>query len=99
MVQSQTLSYQKYETSNQKYVVDSKQSLTVNTDWIPEEYNDLFKQLLVSEEVYWMRSEADGGLLPITINTQNVLFKTGVVDKVIQYQFDFLFGQGYKLIL
>lgn len=97
--QSQTLSYEKYETSNQKYVVDSKQSLTVNTDWVSQEYNDLFKQLLVAEEVYWMRSEADGGLLPITINTQSVLFKTGVVDKVIQYQFDFLFGQGYKLIL
>ena len=97
--QSQTLSYQNYETSNQKYVVDSKQSLTVNTDWISEEYNDLFKQLLVAEEVYWMRSEAEGGLLPITINTQGLLFKTGVVDKVIQYQFDFLFGQGYKLIL
>ena len=97
--QSQTLSYESYETSNQKYVVDSKQSLTVNTDWISQEYNDLFKQLLVAEEVYWMRSEAEGGLLPITINTQSVVFKTGVVDKVIQYGFDFLFGQGYKLIL
>lgn len=97
--QASQLTYESYETSNQKYVVDSKQSLTVNTDWVSEEYNDLFKQLLVSDEVYWMRSEADGGLLPITINTENVLFKTGVVDKVIQYQFDFLFGQGYKLIL
>jgi hypothetical protein len=92
-----TLTYTQYDSSNLNYIVDSKQSITVNTDWVDESYNDIFKQLLVSEEIYWVKSATD--LLPLTINTQNVTFKTGVVDKVIQYTFEFDFGQGYKLIL
>ena len=92
-----TLSYNQYDSSNLNYIVDSSQSITVNTDYIDESYNDIFKQLFVSEEIYWVKSETD--LLPLTINTDSVVFKTGVVDKVIQYSFDFDFGQGYKLIL
>lgn len=92
-----TLSYNQYDSSNLNYIVDSKQSISVNTDWVDEDYNEIFKQLLVSEEIYWVKSATD--LLPITINTESVTFKTGVVDKVIQYGFDFDFGQGYKLIL
>ena len=97
--ESPTLFYNDYETSNQKYVVDSKQGLSVNTDWVDESYNDIFKQLLVSDEVYWVQNETTGTLTPITINTESVTFKTGVVDKVIQYAFDFEFGKAYKLIL
>ena len=92
-----TLTYTQYDSSNLNYIVDSKQSIQVNTDWIDESYNEIFKQLLVSEEIYWVKSDTD--LLPLTINTDSVVFKTGVVDKVIQYAFDFDFGQGYKLIL
>lgn len=94
---SPTLGYNQYDSSNLNYIVDSKQTISVNTDWVDEDYNDIFKQLLVSEEIYWVKSETD--LLPLTINTESVTFKTGVVDKVIQYGFDFEFGQGYKLIL
>jgi hypothetical protein len=92
-----TLTYTQYDSSNLNYIVDSKQSISVNTDWIDEDYNEIIKQLLVSEEIYWVKSSTD--LLPLTINTESITFKTGVVDKVIQYQFDFDFGQGYKLIL
>ena len=92
-----TLSYNQSDSSNLNYIVDSKQSITVNTNWVPESYNEIFKQLLVSEEIYWVKSQTD--LAPLTIATDSLTFKTGVVDKVIQYGFDFDFGQGYKLIL
>lgn len=92
-----SLSYNQYDSSNLNYIVDSKQSISVNTFWVPESYNEIFKQLLVSEEIYWVKSTTD--LAPITIATDSITFKTGVVDKVIQYGFDFDFGQGYKLIL
>lgn len=92
-----SLSYNQYDSSNLNYIVDSKQSISVNTFWVPESYNEIFKQLLVSEEIYWTKSPTD--LAPITIATDSITFKTGVVDKVIQYGFDFDFGQGYKLIL
>jgi hypothetical protein len=97
--QAATLSYQNYDSSVLNYIADSKQSISVNTDWVDEAYNEIFKQLLVSDEVYWIYNEATGDLRPITISTSSITFKTGVVDKVIQYAFDFNFGQAYKLII
>ena len=97
--ESSTLSYQKYDTGNQAYIADSKQGLSVNSFWISEDYNDILKQLLVSDEIYWVYDEANDYVRPITIVTQNIVFKTGAVDKLIQYQFDFQYGQPYKLIM
>ena len=97
--ESSTLSYQPYDTGNQAYIVDSKQAISVNSYWLPESYNDILKQLLVSDEIYWVYDEANNKVRPLTIVTQNIVFKTGVVDKLIQYQFDFQFGQPYKLIM
>ena len=94
-----TLSYQNYDTGNQAYIADSKQGLSVNSNWLSEDYNDILKQLLVSDEIYWIYDESANLLRPMTITTQNIVFKTGVVDKLIQYQFDFQYGQPYKLIL
>ena len=94
-----SLQYNSADSSNLNYIVDSKQAIVVNTDWIPEAYNDIIKQILVSEEIYWIKDESSTVLTPITIATDSIVFKTGVVDKVIQYSFEFNYGQGYKLIL
>jgi hypothetical protein len=94
-----TLSYNNYDSAKLNYIVDSEQQITVNSGYLSEQYNEIFKQLLVSEEIYWVYGDNEENLRPITIATQNVTFKTGVVDKLIQYQFDFTWGQGYKLIL
>ena len=94
-----SLSYQNYDSATLAYIADSKQSISVNTNWLPESYNDILKQLLVSDEIYWIKDESTNSLMPITITTQNIVFKTGVVDKLIQYQFDFDLGQPYKLIM
>jgi hypothetical protein len=101
---STDLGYERYESSILNYLVDTNQTLQVNTDWISQDYNDIFKQLLVSDEIYWVYDPLQNyvlgtGLRPITIKTNNIQFKTGVNDKLIQYSFDFDYGQGYKLIL
>jgi hypothetical protein len=96
--QSTGLSYQNYDSSTLNYLSDSKQTLSVNTDYLNEDYNDIFKQLLVSDEIYWIYNEPNE-LRPITIKTDSIVFKTGVNDKLIQYQFDFDWGQAYKLII
>ncbi len=97
--EASTLTYQSYDTANTAYIVDSKQGLSVNTNWLDDAYNDILKQLLVSDEIYWVYDEANSLVRPISITTQNIVFKTGVVDKLIQYQFDFQYGQPYKLII
>ena len=99
--QSPTLTYNNYDSSVLNYIADSKQAISVNTDWVDEAYNEIFKQLLVSDEIYWIYDEGTNPvqLRPITIRTDSITFKTGVVDKVIQYSFDFNWGQAYKLII
>jgi len=96
--QQRTLAYNEYDSQTLNYIVDSNQNMSVNSFWIPESYNDIFKQLLVSNEIYWMQ-ENTTNVKPLTIITQNINFKTGVNDHLIQYQFDFQFGQNYKLII
>ena len=94
-----TLSYNNYDSQNLNYLVDSGQGISVNTFWIPEDYNDILKQLMVSDEIYYVTTESSDTLTPITIDTDSVTFKTKAVDKLIQYSFEFRYGQGYKLII
>jgi hypothetical protein len=94
-----SFSYQSYNSSMLDYIVDTKQTLQVNTNWVNEDYNDIFKQLVVSDEIYWITDESTSTLTPLSIATSNIQFKTGVVDKLIQYSFDFNLGQSYKLIM
>jgi len=95
--QGRTLSYNEYDSQTLNYIVDSKQNIIVNSNWLSEDYNDILKQLLVSNEIYWDLGNDE--VKPLTIITSNIQFKTGVVDKLIQYSFEFQYGQGYKLII
>jgi hypothetical protein len=93
-----TLSYNEYDSQALNYIVDSNQTIICNTNWLEESYNDILKQLLVSNEIYWCLDNSQE-VKPLTIITSNIQFKTGVVDKLIQYSFEFQYGQGYKLII
>jgi hypothetical protein len=99
--QGTSLSYNNYDSSNLNYLSDSKQTLSVNSDYLDDSYNDILKQLLVSDEIYWVYESTTSTetVRPITIKTDSVVFKTGVNDKLVQYQFDFDWGQSYKLII
>lgn len=95
-----TFSYNQYDSQIQNYLIDTNQTLTVNTDYVDEAYNDIFKQLMVSDEVYWVYVEGSSeSLRPISIKTNSLVIKTNVVDKLIQYSFDFDYGIPYKLVL
>jgi hypothetical protein len=97
--QSSTLSYNQYQTRQQRYIVDATEVLSCNTDWLEEGYNNLFKQLLVSDEIYWLIDQTSNLVSPLTIKTNSLAFKTGVNNKLIQYTITFDIGQPYKLIL
>jgi len=94
-----TFSYQSYDSAILDYIVDTKQTLQVNTDWLDDSYNDILKQLMVSDEIYWVYDETTAAVRPLTITTSDLQFKTGVVDKLVQYSFEFTLGQSYKLIM
>ena len=99
--QGTSLSYNSYDSSNLNYLSDSKQTLSVNSDYVDDDYNNIIKQLLVSDEIYWVyeQNSTTETVRPITIRTDSIVFKTGVNDKLVQYSFDFDWGQSYKLII
>jgi hypothetical protein len=93
-----TLNYNDYDSSIQNYITDSTLKLSVNTDYVSEDYNEIFKQLMVSDEIYWLYDQTNNKVKPLAMDTSTFNIKTNVVDKLIQYSFDFTQGQGYKLI-
>jgi len=95
---AQTLTYSKFQTRAQRYIVDASEVLTVNTDYIEEGYNDLFKQLLVSDEIYWVIDDA-GTVRPLTVQTNSLALRTHVNVKLIQYTIVLDIGQPFKLIM
>ena len=95
--QSSELVVDSLRNSKQRYIVDTNETLTVNTDFISEDYNEIFKQLLVTDEAYWNYDV--NSYKPLGIRSNSILFKTGVNDKLIQYTLTFDLGQPFKLII
>jgi hypothetical protein len=94
-----SLSYNVNQNNTQKYIVNTNEILEVNSDWLQESFNEIYKQLLVSDEIYWSYDMASNLVKPLAITTNSVRFKTGVNDKLIQYTVSFSIGQTFKLII
>jgi hypothetical protein len=95
--ESTALNIANYSTLRKRYYVDTEENLEVNTTFIPESYNEWMKQLLVSDEVYWVPN--NNTIIPLIIKTKSLTFKTQVNDKLINYTIGFTLGRSYKLIL
>lgn len=94
-----SLTYNVNQNNTQKYIVNTNEQLEVNSDWLLESWNELYKQLLVSDEIYWSYDMPNNLVKPLAITTNSVRFKTGVNDKLIQYTVSFSIGQTFKLII
>jgi len=71
------------------YLPTSKEVITVNTDYLPEEYNALIDELFESEFVYL---ETNGEYLPVNLNKNSIDKKTKKFEKLIQYTLDFKYS-------
>ena len=80
-----TLSYSVNEPTMQRFNVQAKESIQVNTDFIVEDLNEPIKQMLVSENI-WIDNGTD--ILPVIIKDTSFKEKTHVNDKLIQYSFN-----------
>ena len=69
---------------------NGKEKLTLNTGFYPEAYNDVFKEMQLSEDC-WI--EINSQTLPINIASSSLNYKTHLNDKLINYtiQIDFAF--------
>ena len=83
-----------YSTSkHQNRILTKKgvEKLTLNTGYYPEEYNEVFKQLELSEEC-WI--EIDSKTLPINISSTSLAYKTQLNDKIINYTIEVEFANN-----
>ena len=70
----------------QIYNVTGRETIKCNTGFIDEQYNEVIKQLMLSEQV-WIDNGTD--VLPVRPLTNSLQFKTAVNDKLIDYSMDF----------
>jgi hypothetical protein len=100
-LQTQQESYKANIVTNGTYSINSRQKtvfnktgmerLQLNTGFYPESYNEIFRQLTLSEEV-WINY--DGDTLPITVMSSSLNYKTSVNDKLINYTIDVEFANN-----
>lgn len=90
-----SFSYGQSDYSKQNFASSQTQFISVNTDFIDEVYNDIFQQLLVSDEIYWISSRD----IPLVLTSNSFVKKSEKVDKLIQYSFTFEYSQPYKIII
>lgn len=75
----------------QKSIVlkNANESLTLNSGFYPENNNDVFKELLLSEYL-WIYYE--GNEIPCNISSSSISYKTSRNDKLINYTLDIEFA-------
>ena len=83
---SSTPTYSEQIHQVRTFNANGKETLQANTGFIDEQYNEVIRQLLLSEQV-WVDNGTD--VLPIRPVTNSLQFKTSVNDKLINYTLDF----------
>ena len=82
-----------YSTSNHVYRdfnVVGKESVTLSSGFLSEEYNEVFKQMMLSEKVWVTNITEDGEqVLPINVKTSDITYKTSLNDKLVEYTIEF----------
>ena len=81
-----------YNVSNHQAKILTKngsEKLSLNTGFYPEIYNDIFKEVQLSEDV-WIT--INNQVLPINVESSGVEYKTQLNDKLINYTVDVSFA-------
>tara|TARA_R110001606_G_scaffold62989_1_gene146300 strand:+ start:1318 stop:2490 length:1173 start_codon:yes stop_codon:yes gene_type:complete len=79
---------------HQKYTfnIRANQSITLNSEFLPENFNKLVEQLFISEQV-WISLVLK--VQPVVVGSKKLKYKTNINDKLIQYTVDFDFSNSY----
>jgi hypothetical protein len=91
-----TLTYDTYKPQVAQYNKLGKESITLNTNYLSEDYNEVIKQLMMSEQVWLTRLDNPAPdsnnletVLAVIPKTQSVTYKTSLNDRLVQYTVDF----------
>lgn len=89
IIENSTVTYGTNKTQNQRYNVNAKTSITLNTGFIKEDMNKTIEELFLTENA-WINY--NGKVLPIIPTTKQMTFKTSLNDKLTDYTINFEFG-------
>jgi len=93
-------SYKNGILSNHSYKnfnVNGKEKLTLNTGFVPDNFRENFRQLMLSESVYVYK---DSLKLPVNVSDSSIEYKTHVNDKLVNYtiEFDYAYDKINNLV-
>lgn len=80
------VSYSRYKSTKELYNINSDRSFTMNTGFVIEEFNEVIRQLLMTENA-WLSENSE--VYPIVPKTSSLDYKTVVNDKLINFTVDF----------
>ena len=89
-----TLNYfYQYDTTNhtkRDFNITANESISLSSGFLSEEYNEVFKQMMLSEKV-WITNITETGeqVLPINVTTSNITYKTSLNDRLVEYTIEF----------
>ena len=74
---------------------NTKQTFTINTDYISEYYVEQIEELLLSEYVWALNPLIDNEYVPVVVTDKKVLKKNHLNDKLIQYTIAYEMASNY----
>jgi len=82
-----------YDTTNhvnRDFNILGNESISLSSGYLDEDYNEVFKQLMLSEKV-WLTSDLKGTpkVIPVNVKTSNITYKTSLNDRLVEYTIDF----------
>ena len=90
------MSYDTQKHQQQIYNTIGNETIQLNTGFIDEQYSEVIKQLLLSENIVATikddASQFTEKILPVNIDTKSLDIKTKLNDKLINYTLDFSFA-------
>jgi hypothetical protein len=64
--------------------------ITLNTGFIDDSYNEVIRQLMLSEQIWMTRlTDTEELVLPLKARTQSVQYKTHINDRLVNYTIEF----------
>jgi ubiquinone biosynthesis protein COQ9 len=79
---------------------NGKIMMTLNTGWYLEEDNDIFIEMMLSEQIWirvqraslgigWLPKTSSSFIIPVNLTSQQMQVKNKLNDKMINYTFEF----------
>ena len=83
----------RYDTTvhtKRDFNITANESMTLSSGFLSESYNEVFKQLMLSEKV-WITNltDTEEQVLPINIKTSDITYKTSLNDRLVEYTIEF----------